>query len=309
MNDAAAAAGAVNTHFGNANGLPDENHFTTAHDMALITAEALKAPGFIEIFGAKRYKIPPTNLQPETRIINSSNRFLNGDMIYDGMLISKAGWTVDAQHTLVSAARRNGTTLIAVVMKAADSTVKWSDTVSLFDYGFDQFSRVTISKETILGAAPDNLNVPEESDIKLDPDTYDVGDISLLLPGGNTPADVLITFGEPRLDGRSGKAEIPVSISVPSEAPAPEPEVLMKVTVKAELQPAAAEDGTVPVSHVSVLKIILIVFASVVGVLLLLFGFLVIRRAVIVRRRRRKKREAARRAGSQVCVIHRKESL
>ena len=91
MNDAAESAGAVNTHFTNANGLPDLAHFTTAHDMALITAQALKTTGFTEFFSAKRHKIPPTNKQPETRIINSSNRFLNGDISYDGLLMSKVG--------------------------------------------------------------------------------------------------------------------------------------------------------------------------------------------------------------------------
>jgi D-alanyl-D-alanine carboxypeptidase (penicillin-binding protein 5/6) len=295
MNAAAKEAGAVNTHFDNANGLPDDDHYTTAYDMALITAKALKSPGFTEIFGAKRYKIPPTNKQPETRIVNSSNRFLNGDMIYDGMLISKAGWTVDAQHTLVSAAERNGTTLIAVVMKAADSTVKWSDTVSLLDYGFDQFKRVMISKEEILSTAPDDMDVPEGGYSKLNPDTYEAQDVTVLLPINESPEDIVISFGAPRLDTSSSQAEIPVSISVPSADPMHEPIVLLGTTIKATLQQDAPEADSATAegdSKISVFMIILLVFASVISMLLLLVALLLIRRAIIVSRRKRRKSQA-----------------
>lgn len=299
MNEAAKEAGATNTHFNNANGLPDTDHYTTAHDMALITAQALQTPGFTEIFGAKRYKIPPTNKQPETRIVNSSNRFLNGDMIYDGMLISKAGWTNDAQHTLVTAASRNGTTLIAVVMKSTDSLVKWSDTVSLFDYGFEQFERVTISKDAILDAAPADLRL-SEADIMIDPDTYDISDIALLMPKDKSADNILISFGVPQLDEGAGEVEIPVNISVPSDDPADEPEVSLTTMVKASLRDANSETGAdesgASTAKMGVFKIVLIIFAAIIGVFLLLFGILVIRRAVIVRRRRRKRREAGRRA-------------
>lgn len=295
MNLTAQEAGALKTHFCNANGLPDDDHYTTAYDMALITAQALKTTGFTEIFSSKRYKIPPTNKQPETRIVNSSNRFLNGDMIYNGMLISKAGWTNAAQHTLVSVAEQNGTTLIAVVMKSSDSTVKWSDTVSLFDYGYEQFERVTISKEDILSAAPVIMEVPNESHSELNPDTYEVKDVSVSLPIGKSPEDILISFGAPRLETGSIQAEIPVSISVPSDDPGHKPAVLLGITVKAELQPNVPEADTgieVPASKISVFKTILLVFAAVIGILLLLFVLLLIRRAIIVGRRKRRRSQA-----------------
>jgi D-alanyl-D-alanine carboxypeptidase (penicillin-binding protein 5/6) len=297
MNTAAEEAGAMNTHFCNANGLPDDDHYTTAHDMALITSQALKTPGFTEIFGEKRYKIPPTNKQPETRIVNSSNRFLNGNMNYNGMLISKAGWTIDAQHTLVSAAERDGTTLIAVVMKAADSMVKWTDTVALLDYGFEQFRRVTISEEDILSAAPDDLDVQDGKDSKLDPDTYDVPDVSFLLPVDTPPEDVTIVFGKPLLDASTGKAEIPVSFSAPPEDPSSEPDILTETTVRASLQPVIPETSSEyqePVKKTSIIIIVLIIVAALIGVLILLFAFLVIRRAVIIRRRRLRKTQAGR---------------
>ena len=69
MNQTAVEAGAQNTNFTNPNGLHDDNHYTTAYDMAKITAAALQNPKFAEIFGTEKYDIPPTNKQPETRYL------------------------------------------------------------------------------------------------------------------------------------------------------------------------------------------------------------------------------------------------
>ena len=303
MNDAAAAAGAVNTHFTNANGLPDENHYTTAHDMARITAQALKIPGFTEIFSEKRYKIPPTNKQPETRILNSSNRFLNGGIFYDGLLMSKAGWTREAEHTLVTAASRNGTTLIAVVMKSADSAVKWSDTTALLDYGFTQFDRITVTGETLLKAAPAVIEPQGPDAPVLDPDSLAARDVSLLLPRGLSPDDIQITFGEPRADIGSGRVEIPVRLSLPPGGALNGPSVLAETVATAALQTPTLSDvadngKTATAAQKSgIFRMALIFCLSVVGLLLLAFAVLLVRRAVIVRRRRRKKLESGQRSG------------
>ena len=68
MNQEAKRIGAVNSNFVNAHGLPNENHYTTAYDMALITAEAIQIPMFNEIFSANRYESAPTNKQPSIRM-------------------------------------------------------------------------------------------------------------------------------------------------------------------------------------------------------------------------------------------------
>ncbi|SHI17047.1 D-alanyl-D-alanine carboxypeptidase (penicillin-binding protein 5/6) [Sporobacter termitidis DSM 10068] len=293
MNEAAAEAGATNTHFDNANGLPDENHYTTAHDMARITAKALKVPGFIDIFGTSRYKIPPTNIQPETRIVNSSNRFLNGDIHYEGILISKTGWTQDAQHTLVTAAQRNGVTLIVVVMKSSDSTVKWSDTSALLDYGFDQFSPVTVTEDEILGALPDDLTVPGAEASEIDAATYAAEDVSVLLPKNETPADIRFSVGEALTAG--GQVQIPVRLSLVPAASAGElPLDLLTTTVKAALRPVSAPAANAAAvaaesSGPGVLRVLLTVLLLIVGFLAAVFVLLLIRRAVIVRKRRRRR--------------------
>ena len=293
MNTAALELGAVNTHFVNANGLPDDNHYTTAYDMALITAQALKMSGFAEIFCTKRYEISPTNEQPETRIMNSSNRFVNGSLSYDGILMSKAGWTVAAQHTLVTAAERNGTTLIAVVMKAEDSTVKWTDTVALLDYGFEQFSSITIPKNDIVQAVSDDL-IQEAGKFEIVLDTYETQDVSLLLPNGYAAEDIQLSVGEPEIDTSEQQVEIPVSLKLTTPNAPYLPEDIMETIVQASIVPVTADtneadEGAQEGTKTSILKIVLYSVLAIIGFLLLAFVFLVIRRTIILRRRKRRK--------------------
>lgn len=148
MNQRAVEAGALNTHFSNANGLPDPSHVTTARDMALITRAAVNTPGWTDYFGAPRYEIPPTNLMPEVRSMYSYNSFLNGERHLDGVIACKTGYTNEAFHTLVTVVRRNGRTLIAVVMKSQLKSAKWDDTEALIEYGFSQFRPVELDPAT-----------------------------------------------------------------------------------------------------------------------------------------------------------------
>ncbi|MDD3229497.1 MAG: D-alanyl-D-alanine carboxypeptidase [Oscillospiraceae bacterium] len=191
MNAAAKEIGAENTQFANAHGLFDENHYTTAYDMAKITAEAIKVPGFTDVFSATYFEIPPTNKQPDTRYFGNRNKLLNGEMPYEGIIMSKTGWTSESQHTLVTAAKRGGTTLIAVVMKSSMSNYKWDDTVQLLDYGFSQFYRTEIS----ISQLASQLSLDAKSEIS-EPRTF-----SLLLPSGTSPGDLDV-----HLDGSTSQA-------------------------------------------------------------------------------------------------------
>jgi D-alanyl-D-alanine carboxypeptidase len=71
MNEKAKSLGALNSNFVNPHGLPDDNHYTTAYDMALITREAMKNETFRKITGTRTYQIPPTNKQVETRYLRN----------------------------------------------------------------------------------------------------------------------------------------------------------------------------------------------------------------------------------------------
>ncbi|MFZ5969520.1 MAG: D-alanyl-D-alanine carboxypeptidase family protein [Bacillota bacterium] len=160
MNKRAKELGAKNTHFTNPNGLPDENHLTTAYDLAVMGKYAMTLPGFPEFVKTVRYQIPPTNKQPETRYLKSSNRLLWGtgsrnrielngqwvDIKYDFIEGIKTGYTVQAQQCLVSAAKKDGHRLIAVVLKAQGTNI-YVDTRKLLDYGFNQFQFVKIGQK------------------------------------------------------------------------------------------------------------------------------------------------------------------
>lgn len=144
MNQRAAELGCKNTHFTNANGLPDPNHYTTAHDLALILAEAVKNEAFCKIAGAASYTIPPTNMTPSPRELTNHNELLtDGSFHYEGAIAGKTGHTEAARNTLVTAAKRDDLTLVCVVMRS-EGNERFVDTASLFDYGFDNFHKASL---------------------------------------------------------------------------------------------------------------------------------------------------------------------
>lgn len=154
MNQHAAAIGAVNTHFTNPHGLPDENHVTTAYDLALISREAMKNDFFREVAASPSLVIPPTS-ETEQRVYNNSNRFLWGkgpshQMIYQGNYTNiyyepvdgiKTGYTHTARNCLISSAKFNDARFIAVVLNAEQDSI-YVDSRTLLDYGFQFFHRI-----------------------------------------------------------------------------------------------------------------------------------------------------------------------
>jgi len=146
MNETAASIGAVDSHFCNANGLSDPNHYTTAYDMALITKWALTIPGFREVFGAEEYTLPPDNKKTESFTYGTHNHMLvDSKYYYEGTEGGKLGWTEEAQHTLVELVKRGDMELIVVVMKSQTQFLKYQDVIALCDYCFENFGVSTFS--------------------------------------------------------------------------------------------------------------------------------------------------------------------
>lgn len=139
MNDRAAELGCQNTHFVNANGLPDPDHYTTAHDLALILSAAIQNEDFCRISGSAAYTIPATNMTSSPRNLENSNALIkDGEYHYEGVIAGKTGHTEAAKNTLVTAASKNDMTLVCVVLRS-EGEDRFIDTVSLFDYGFENF--------------------------------------------------------------------------------------------------------------------------------------------------------------------------
>lgn len=146
MTKRAKELGCTNTNFTNANGLHDENHYTTAHDMALIAKELLKFDLFTEIATTATYEIAPTNIQSETRYMHMQNKMVlpSSNYYYEYCIGGKTGFTDQALNTLVTFAKKDGMTLICVVLKDNGAASTYNDSVSLFNYGFDNYETASL---------------------------------------------------------------------------------------------------------------------------------------------------------------------
>ena len=144
MNQKAAELGCTGTHFTNPNGLPDENHYTTAHDMALIAQAAYKNKTFRQVCGTKIYKISKTNVCGEERWLGNHHKMLpERPYAYEGCTGGKTGFTTAALNTLVTYAERDGRRLVCVSLRTNGPQI-YVDTASLLDYGFSQFQNITL---------------------------------------------------------------------------------------------------------------------------------------------------------------------
>ena len=156
MNNRAIELGAGNTHFVNTHGYHDDNHYTTAYDVALIARHAMTIPKFKEIVSTATYEIPPTEKCNQIRYLSNTNHLINRyratrayNYFYPSATGIKTGYTSKAQHTLVSSAVEKDLKLIAVVMGAeciGNTYYSYKDTLNLFKYGFNNFSTQTIVK-------------------------------------------------------------------------------------------------------------------------------------------------------------------
>lgn len=158
MNLKAAQLGMKNTNFQNPNGLPSDMHYSTAYDMALLTAHAMKNTTFCDI-------VSKTSYQGEGRTFINHNKLLRMSDRINGV---KTGFTKKAGRCLVSSALEDGMRLIAVTLSAPDD---WNDHLSLYDYGFLNYRKqIYLNKEETLSKIPVvsgktkyvNVSVPED---------------------------------------------------------------------------------------------------------------------------------------------------
>jgi D-alanyl-D-alanine carboxypeptidase (penicillin-binding protein 5/6) len=148
MNEKAKSLGAVNTHFVNPNGLHDDNHYTTARDLALIAREGMKNPLFRELVSTYHYEIPATNKKEIRNYITNSNKLISpyGKNKYQYAIGIKTGYTTKSQHCLVGGAKKDNVELIAVVL-GDEKDAMYPDTVALFEYGFANYKKLDLLKK------------------------------------------------------------------------------------------------------------------------------------------------------------------
>ena len=135
MNDRVEQLGLTNTHFENPHGLHSDEHYTSAYDLAVISAIAMQNPTFKEVSGCKMYTVQANSSHP-TYYFANKNKMLS---IYDGANGIKTGYTKDSGRCLVTAAERNGMQLIGVVLNVYDH---YNASAINFDKAFENYSQI-----------------------------------------------------------------------------------------------------------------------------------------------------------------------
>ncbi len=136
MNDKAKQIGMKNTHFVTASGLDDENHYSTAYDLALLMGYALENEDFAQLTAKKSETVDFIEPSDKKGTYSNHNRLLS---LYEHCIGGKTGYTMAAGRCLVTAAEKDGLTLVCVTLNDRND---WKDHISLYNYGFEQLCKL-----------------------------------------------------------------------------------------------------------------------------------------------------------------------
>ena len=180
MNERAKELGCENTHFVNANGIHNEDHYTTAYDLFLITKEAMKNETFRKIVSTPSYTLPATNKYPtadrylkNTNDLIRVNKSTRADNYYYQYAIGvKTGYTKEAKNCLISASNKDGLEFISVVLGAGSTenglSERYLDTINMFNYAYDNYENATIkNRDEIIDTTEIKNGTKETKDLKL----------------------------------------------------------------------------------------------------------------------------------------------
>ncbi len=142
MNAKAKELGMTNTHFVTPSGLDDDEHYSTARDMAVLCCYAMNMQSFAEIVSEKTAVVSYVHPEGKKQTCVNHNKLLS---LYEGCIGIKTGYTQKAGRTLTSCSERDGVRLIAVTLNDRDD---WNDHQTLYDYGFSALSEVSLSGES-----------------------------------------------------------------------------------------------------------------------------------------------------------------
>ncbi len=144
MNDRAEELGCTDSHWMNANGLHNDQHYTTAHDMARIASAVYQFEGFRTVTQTLNYTIGPTNLVGESRTFQQNHKMLwpGNPNYYEYCTGGKTGYTDQSRTTLVTMADNGNMRLVAVLLQ--DDGDVYADTRAMFDYVYSNFSKVQL---------------------------------------------------------------------------------------------------------------------------------------------------------------------
>ncbi len=152
MNEKAAEWGMKDTHFVNTHGLTDENHYTTARDMATLSKKVFADERLLPYLSAGSYRLPATNMNEERTLISTNQLIrLNSGNYYKYAVAGKTGSTTAAGYNLISTAKYKGMEYLCVMMNA-DYEIKpnpvFEDSISMFKWAYSNFGIQTLLTET-----------------------------------------------------------------------------------------------------------------------------------------------------------------
>lgn len=205
MNEKAKSLGCINSNFMNPHGLYNENQYTTAYDMALITRYALQTTNFLQYFSQTEYSMQPTNKQSLPRNWKRSREgmmLVGNDSYYEGTIGVELGNDTQSNHTAVSVVERDGIRLICVALNCtgSNSYVIQNDMINLLDYCYNNFIPVTYTAEEL---APEGFKTPvydqrgEESQMIGTATFSTSGDFTVLIHKNFSKEDVSVSADIP----------------------------------------------------------------------------------------------------------------
>ena len=295
MTERMKALGAVNTVFANADGSPAKENYTTAQDLALLVKEGIQNKEFREMFGLTSYTMGPTNKNTSGRSFTTLCLLMkNSDMNvkYEYTTGGKGGWNKEADYALVSTARKDGRTLICVILGAEKSKQRYEETIALLDYVFATYRNVEIP-----GSLLPATEIPVMKDGQI------LRKITVSLPAGACVSTNL-EFQENTLTLSSlpehlTEGEAVPKITVSAKDKDGNTVALGQITLQVEMgellnQGDAGGEKTVPLSLGAkiwkVVRVILIVLLCFVGGLILICGLLFLSSYLQRRKRQLRKR-------------------
>lgn len=205
MNQKAKDLGCTDSNFITPNGIHDENHYTSAHDMALIAQAFFSNEMLCKMSCTTSYHVPQTATQPrEDMIVWAKSKLLPGkEYEYEYLLGTKTGYTDDARQTLVSCAQKDGLKLACVILKE-ETPSQFTDTIELFNYGFENFYAASVAENDtnysidtsnffssdtdFFGNSKPILEIDQDAYIVI-PDNVDFSDVSSSLSYDNLAED------------------------------------------------------------------------------------------------------------------------
>ena len=196
MNQYASSLGCINSHFANPSGLPNNEHYATARDLATIAREAMQDENFRDIAGKTSYTLPKDNIYRARSLSSIMADFVTNSessAYYEYATGIKTGHTEAAGYCFVGSAEKNGVTFISVVLHGSSYATCWRDTRRLMEYGFSQYVSTSVSE--LYAMSPKFLEIS-----KYALDDPGLGKLELILNKLDSSSDDRIITLNTRLD-------------------------------------------------------------------------------------------------------------